>query len=77
MKVNYLSEILQKVAEAISKGKAYLLGNGMDKVLTEALRLFEKLPEDERTADELKKILSTGIEKRYEGQKIILTLKAS
>ena len=66
---------LWKIAEAINKGKAYLIGNGMDKVLIEALKLFEKLPENERTADHLKEILRSGIEKKYGEQKIILTLK--
>jgi len=68
---------LWKIAEAISKGRAYLVGNGMDKVLTEALKLFEKLPENERTADRLKEILKLGIEKEYEDRKIILRLKSA
>ena len=67
--------LLEKIAEAISKGKAYLIGNGMEKVFIEALRLFEKLPENERTADHLKEILTSGIEKRFEKQKIILRLR--
>jgi hypothetical protein len=71
----YMSDKLWKVAEAISKGKAYLMGNGMDKVLSEALKLFEKLPEKERTADNLKNMLSLGIEKIHEGRKIILKLE--
>jgi hypothetical protein len=76
---NFMSSIgsqLWKVAEAISKGKAYLIGNGMDKVLIEALKLFEKLPEKERTVDHLREILELGIEKKHENGKIILKLEA-
>jgi hypothetical protein len=67
---------LVRVAEAISKLKAILIGNGMDKVLIESLKLFEKLPENERTADHLKELLSMGIEKTFEEKKIILKLRS-
>ena len=43
--------------------------------VAEALKLFEKLPENERTVDKLKEILRTGIEKRYGEKRIILILK--
>jgi len=66
---------LFKIAEAISKGRAYLIGNGMDKVLSEALKLFEKMPENERTIDNLKEVLKLGIEKEYRGRKIVLKLE--
>ena len=61
-----ISSVAWKLAEAINKAKAYLIGNGMEKVLTEALKLFEKLPENERTADKLKELLTLGIEKIHE-----------
>lgn len=59
-----------KIAEAISKAKAYFIGNGMDKVLIEALNTFEKLPEKERTYEHLKDLLNTGIQKEHEGRVI-------
>jgi len=69
------SKLLIKIAETISKAKAYLIGNSMDKVLSEALKLFEKIPENERTIEHLKEILNIGIEKRFEERRIILKLK--
>lgn len=68
--------LLWKIPEVISKGKAYLIGNGMEKVLAEAIKLFEKLPEKERTANHLKEILELGIEKSYREQKIVLKLES-
>lgn len=56
-----------KIAEAISKAKAYFIGNGMDKVLIEALTMFEKLPEKDRTFEHLKDLLDTGIQKEHWG----------
>jgi hypothetical protein len=64
-----------KVAEAINKAKAYLIGNGMEKVLSEALKLFEKLPEDQRTAERLMDLLTLGIEKRHEEGTIRIQLR--
>jgi hypothetical protein len=65
---------LSDVAAAINKIKSHLIGNGMEKVLIEAIKLFEKLPENERTAERLREILNVGIEKKFDDRKIILKL---
>jgi len=66
-----------KIAQAISQAKAYLIGNGIDKVLMEALNVAKSMPEEARSNPEfLKRIFELGVVKEFEGRRITIKLKS-
>lgn len=68
---------LGKAGEWISKLKAYLISNGMEKVAISALDFAAHLPEKVRSDPKiLERVLNLGVEKDYKDGKILIKLRS-
>lgn len=72
------SSALWKAAEAISKAKAYLIGNSMEKVLIAFLDFAKTLPDSQRNNPEfMLNVLSSGVVKEHKDGRIVIRLSRS
>ena len=69
---------LWALAEAINKAKAYLVGNGMDRVLTAVLDFAKTLPKEKlNDSDFLEQLLNIGVVKQHQNKTILIKLQAT
>jgi hypothetical protein len=63
-----------KIAEYISKAKAALIGNSLDKAFSEVVRLLKESPELRRDPEFVERLLKAGIVKEFEKGRISLRI---